>query len=259
MIILDQLPLSLAALILASLVVCAGSTLQVATGAGLGLLAGPVLLLSLNSGTAVFVSIVLNLLVSLALLPQERRQIAWAPLRLLMAGTVVGLPLGWLALNLIDVAFLRLITGVIVLAAALQLIILARQIRDGDPGLAVPRTLLGGGFSGIMSGGLAIPGPVALWTLLRQNLAATPTRATLRALYVFSYTGALMIHLGLGGGQATSWRMIAALLPALGVGIGLGILAKRRVGDAILHGVLRMLLLVMGGSLLVKGVLDVAV
>ena len=61
----EQLPLTLGALALTSLVFSAGTALQVATGIGLGLLAGPVLILSLESETAIFVAIILNLLVSI--------------------------------------------------------------------------------------------------------------------------------------------------------------------------------------------------
>ncbi len=60
----DELPLTLGVLALTSLVVCAGTVLQVATGVGLGLLAGPVLILSLHSETAIFVAIILNLMVN---------------------------------------------------------------------------------------------------------------------------------------------------------------------------------------------------
>ncbi len=98
MALVEQLPLTLGALALTSLVVCAGTALQVATGVGLGLLAGPVLILSLESETAVFVAIILNLLVSFALLPQEKGEITWPPLRLLLVGTLLGVPLGWLVL-----------------------------------------------------------------------------------------------------------------------------------------------------------------
>ena len=107
MALVEQLPLTLGALTLISLVVCAGTALQVATGFGLGLLAGPVLILSLQSETAIFVAIILNLLVSFALLPQERGEISWQPLRLLLVGTLVGIYFimgGWGMMGVASVA-----------------------------------------------------------------------------------------------------------------------------------------------------------
>lgn len=252
----EQLPLTLSALTLISLVVCAGTALQVATGVGLGLLAGPVLILSLQSETAIFVAIILNLLVSVALLPQEKGEIAWPPLRLLLVGTLVGVPLGWLVLQQIEPTMLRLFTGVVVLAAAIQLL-LARPKATGGGEQVRLRTLVGGGISGFMSGCLAIPGPVAMWTLLQHNIAPSLVRATLRAVFVFSYGAAFLVHFGLGGQTVTGWRTVAALVPALVVGVALGIVVKRKVREATLHVTLRLLLLAMGLSLLWKGISDV--
>ncbi len=257
MALIEQLPLTLGALALTSLVVCAGTALQVATGVGLGLLAGPVLILSLESETAIFVAIILNLLVSFALLPQEKGEIYWPPLRLLLAGTLVGVPLGWLLLQQIDATMLKLFTGGIVLAAAMQLLLLRREAAVGGGKTAHLRTLVGGGFSGFMSGCLAIPGPVAMWTLMQQNIAPSVVRATLRALFIFSYGAAFLVHFGLGGETWAGWSTVAALVPALAVGIVLGIVAKRNVREATLHVALRLLLLAMGLSLLWKGILDV--
>jgi len=253
----EQLPLTLGALALTSLVVCAGTALQVATGVGLGLLAGPILILSLEGETAIFVAIILNLLVSFALLPQEKGEITWPPLRLLLVGTLPGVPLGWLVLQQIDGTTLKLFTGVVVFAAAIQLLLLRRKAELGGGKSAHLRTLVGGGFSGFMGGCLAIPGPVAMWTLLQQQNTPAQVRATLRALFVVSYGAAFVVHFGLGGETATGWSTVAALVPALAIGVVLGIVVKRRVREATLHVALRLLLLAMGVSLLWKGISDV--
>ncbi len=161
-------------------------------------------------------------------------------------------------LQQIDATTLKLFTGVVVLAAAIQLLLLRREAVVGGGKTAPLRTLVGGGFSGFMSGCLAIPGPVAMWTLLQQDIAPSQVRATLRAIFVFSYGAAFLGHFGFGGATATGWSTVAALLPALAVGVALGVVVKRYVGDAILHTALRLLLLVMGLSLLWKGISDVA-
>ncbi len=257
MALVEQLPLTLGVLALTSLVVCAGTVLQVATGVGLGLLAGPVLILSLQSETAIFVAIILNLIVSVVLLPQERGEISWPPLRLLLVGTLVGVPLGWLVLQQIEATTLKLFTGVVVLAAAIQLILLHRKTAAGGGKAVRLRTLVGGGFSGFMIGCLAIPGPVAMWTLLQRNIAPSQVRATLRALFVFSYSAAFLVHFGLGGETATGWSTVAALVPALAVGVALGVFVKRHVREASLYIALRLILLAMGLSLLWKGISDV--
>ena len=178
-------------------------------------------------------------------------------MRLLLVGTLVGVPLGWLVLQQFDSTMLRLFTGIVVLAAAIQLLLPRRQAADGD-GAARIRTLVGGGISGFMSGCLAIPGPVALWALLQQGLAPSLVRATLRAVFVFSYGAALLVHFGFGSETARGWSIVAALVPALVVGGVFGVVIKRYVGDTALHIALRVLLLAMGLSLLWKGISDVA-
>ena len=50
---------------------------------------------------------------------------------------------------------------------------------------------------------------------------------------------------------------MAALVPALAIGIVLGVVAKRNVREATLHIALKALLLIMGLSLLWKGISDV--
>lgn len=243
----------LSLLILVSLVVGAGTVLQVATGVGLGLLAGPVLILSMQSDTAVFVAIVLNLLVSLVLLPAEWADISWPPLRRIMAGAVVGVPLGWLVLQQIDTTSLKLLAGTVVLAAAIQQLFPGRRLGGAAAG---SRTLVGGAISGFMTASLAIPGPIAMWALLQHDITPSQVRATLRGTFVFAYSAAFLVHFGLAGGAATGWGSVAVLLPALAVGLGLGIIAKAHVADTVLSGALKILLLVMGVSLLWKGISD---
>jgi uncharacterized membrane protein YfcA len=255
---LEQLPLSGGSLVLASLVVCAGTALQTATGVGLGLLAGPILILTLESQTAIVVAILLNLIVSLALLPQERGEILWSPLRQLLVGTLIGVPVGWLLLQQMDAMTLKLFAAVVVLGAGVQLVLVgkgaAAQSAPQDRPLA---TTLGGGVSGIMSGCLAIPGPIALWTLVRQGQPPRLIRATLRALFVFSYGAAFLVHFGFGSRDTGSWIVLATLLPAVAIGLGLGAIIKRRVAETILFNAFKILLVAMGASLLWKGLSNV--
>jgi len=105
---------------------------------------------------------------------------------------------------------------------------------------------------------LAIPGPIALWTLVRQGQAPRAIRATLRALFVLSYGAAFLVHFGLSGQDTGIWIVLATLLPAVVIGLGLGTIIKRRVAETILLNAFKILLVVMGASLLWKGLGNVA-
>ena len=259
MAVLEQFPLSGGAFVLASAVVCAGTALQTATGVGLGLLAGPILILTLEGQTAIFVAILLNLIVSLLLLPQERAEIIWPPLRLLALGSLLGIPLGWYLLSQMDAATLKLTAALVVLAAGLQMMFAGKA--PGAPGEAQQRplfTVFGGSVSGIMSGCLAIPGPIALWTLVQQRHSPRLIRATLRALFVFSYGAAFIIHFAIGDALAGSsrnggWIILAALLPAVALGLLLGGFLKKHIAETILLNLFKVMLVAMGVSLIWKG------
>ena len=256
---LEQFPLWGGPLVLASAVVCAGTALQTATGVGLGLLAGPVLILTLDGQTAIFVALLLNLIVSLLLLPQERAEILWPPLRQLSLGSLIGIPLGWYLLLQMDAMTLKLVAALVVLAAGLQLFLAGRRQDAGSTPQERPLfTVLGGGVSGIMSGCLAIPGPIALWTLVQQRQTPRSIRATLRGLFVFSYGAAFLIHFALGEGLVHStknggWTVLALLLPALVVGLLLGSWLKKHIAEAILLNLFKVMLVAMGASLIWKG------
>ena len=74
--------------------VVVASLLQGAMGIGFGVIAGPVLLLALNSAAAIQVSITLSLVTALMLAPTLIRQTHWPVLRLFLIGSCLGVPLG---------------------------------------------------------------------------------------------------------------------------------------------------------------------
>ena len=82
------------AVLLAFAMVAIGAILQLTTGVGLGLIAGPFLLFVMDPASAILRAIVLNLLLSVILLPWEWRQIEFAPLARLTGWAAIGIPLG---------------------------------------------------------------------------------------------------------------------------------------------------------------------
>ncbi len=257
------LPMTPADWAMASALVLVGSTLQAATGVGLGLIAGPILVLTLGGGAAIFIAIMLNLALSLMLLPQESGDVLWPEFRLLALATIIGVPLGWLILQQLTPLTLKWVAGIMVLLAALQL--LATRFRgNADPGPDGAQgnrlVLLGGGLvSGLMCGCLAIPGPAGLWAALQSRMPPLAIPATLRALFAFSYAGAALIHFGLEGFDGIAdkpWLETMVLLPAVVLGLVLGLLLRRRVDEGTLRTVLYLLLFAIGVSMLWRSWLE---
>ncbi|MCP4934005.1 MAG: sulfite exporter TauE/SafE family protein [bacterium] len=232
-----------------------GSTLQVATGVGLGLIAGPSLLYFLDSISAVQTAIILNLVLTLFLLPSEKNAISHSPLLHLSIWFCLGLPLGFALLFLLEISTLKLIGAAVILLSVVQLKFFPAKASKGTDGSWMIR--VGGSLSGAMTGALAIPGPVALWALLSSGLDTVMTRATLRAYFVIAYTLTFLLHLGfIGSGQQT-WGMSGILVPAVIGGIIAGKYGRRYLEPDQLRHILEIVLVIMGLSLLIKGVLDV--
>ncbi|MCV0426843.1 MAG: sulfite exporter TauE/SafE family protein [Roseibium sp.] len=232
-----------------------GASLQVATGVGLGLIAGPVLLFFLDGSAAIQTAIILNLVLTACLLPSELRDVAGRPLAHLCLWGCVGIPVGTMLLLIASSTSLKIFSGIVVLLAVVQLRFLPAQKTASSS--AQPWIVrVGGTISGGMTGALAIPGPIALWTLLSGGLKPAAVRATLRAYFFVAYTVALIIHLVLSQREEGSLTLSAVLLPAVGLGIGLGLLGRNVISSERLRQFLELILVVMGISLLSRGLWD---
>ena len=232
-----------------------GASLQVATGIGLGLIAGPALLFFLEGSAAIQTAIILNLVLTACLLPSELRDVAGRPLTHLCLWAFVGIPVGTFLLLVASSTSLKIFSGIVVLLAMAQMRFLPAQksaSAESQPWIV----RIGGTVSGGMTGALAIPGPIALWTLLSGGLKPAAVRATLRAYFFIAYTVALLIHLLFSQRDESSLNLTLVLLPAVGFGIGLGLLGRKSISPERLRQFLELILIVMGISLLGRGLWD---
>lgn len=250
---LAELPVS--ALWIPFVVVFIGSALQVATGVGLGLIAAPAMLFVLDGPAAVQTAIILNLTLTALLLPFELGYVAFSRLFAISRWALLGVPIGGLLLMAVGNTSLKLICGVVVVLAVIQLRFFPLPLLQ-SPVQQRWLNRIGGTVSGGMTGALAAPGPVALWALLSSGLDASSVRATLRAYFLFAYIVAFAVSLALVGSHFRIWATSLVLLPAVVLGIGAGILGRRSLGTAALRTILEIVLLAMGLSLLVKGLSD---
>jgi uncharacterized membrane protein YfcA len=233
----------------AAAVVFIASVVQTVTGAGLGLMAGPVLLIAMGSTDAVQVAVVLNLALSLALFPREGRSVPRKPLGWLVAGALAGLPLGIYALHAMEIQSLKLLAGITVSAGGLQMLLARKAKTNNQP----YNRLTGFGLvAGAMTAALAIPGPVALWGLSRTTLNVAEIRATLRAFFIFAYGICVVGYLVRGA----AWDNVLMTSGWLGIPLGLGMVtgmaAQRQGGEAWLRRAFVVLVLAMGAALLIE-------
>jgi uncharacterized protein len=233
--------------LLAGIAVFLASALQTATGAGLGLIAGPALLLAMTSSAAIHVAAVLNLVLSLALLPFERHQFPRVPFAWLCVGAAIGVPFGAWILHIVSLPILQLLTGIAVTLGGVQLLIAERTKRDR---IAFKSLVPFGVLAGIMTAAMAIPGPAALWGLARSTLQPAQVRAVLRGFFVVVYIVTLAIHSAIGMPWAAVVDATLWMLPCLAAGAIVGTVIKGRASARTLRLSFLILLLVMGVALL---------
>ena len=245
--------------IIANSAVFLAAVLQAATGVGLGMIVGPALILVMGSKSAIQVAIILNLSLSILLLPGEVKEIHWPSLKTLVLGTVIGMPVGLLLISVLDLTGLKLFAAITVSLLGAQLI--HHRYHQSTTGTAQePGAMILPGASiasGIMTSSLAMPGPVAMWALARKGINAEQIRATLRGLFVISYALALVAHAlrGMDWGLVIDSSLDLGI--ALAAGTAIGFFVKRRLPGWVLSNLLLGMLLVMGLSLFVKSMLEI--
>ncbi len=229
--------------------------LQAATGIGFGVIAGPIILLVLDSGAAVQVTILLSLLIALVLAPAIYRQVDRPLLARFLLGSLAGLPIGILVFLQVGVDALKLLAGVAVLFMALSASGLlswspggGEARRDGTAGRLVDYGI--GLVSGAMSASLAMPGPVAAARLSARARPKDTVRATVLALFIPSYLAAMAFQAGFAAVEKPTLVLTASLVPATLVGVLLGRLSAARIGERAFRRLIVAVLLATAVSLL---------
>lgn len=223
--------------------VLTASLLQGATGIGFGVIAGPVLLYTLNSGSAIQVSIMLSLVIALLLAPTLLRQAHWPVLKLLLIGTCLGIPLGILVFVRIDIVTLKLLAGLAVAFMALTAAgVLERVGRKGRGGNSKHTAWGLGVVSGLMSSSLGMPGPVPAAWMVTRRFPKSVIRATILIMFVPSYTAALAFQAVTPGISDESINLSVQLLPATVAGVLAGRILEKKISERTFRGVITLVL-----------------
>ncbi len=219
------------------------AALQSATGIGFGVIAGPVLLIALNSGSAIQISIILNLLIASILAPSLWRQADRHLLARLLIGLAIGSPVGLLIFLNMDIVALKAFAG---LAVAYTLFLILRNNRAPShaPTLATKSTeqISIGALSGIMGASLAMPGPIPAAWMSARGFSRETIRATILVMFVFAYVVALALQFGFAGISADAIRLSAMLAPSTIIGILVGRSLVSRVTEQTFHYLLVIIL-----------------
>ncbi len=221
--------LSALELLIALAAVAVGATIMGAVSFGMGLTVAPVLLLFLPAQDAiVVVNAIIPILLSFVLLT-TRRHLPFRQLRGMALGGVLAVPLGALLLSTANPTALRITIGVAILGLGL-LNLLNLQLPMARHPAAGP---LVGFLTALSITALSIGGPLAAAYVVARHWRREEMRAALAFYFICVYVVAFAIYAWLGLVRTETLLTIAALLPSLAVGFGLGALLARRMNESV--------------------------
>ncbi|MBT3330227.1 MAG: sulfite exporter TauE/SafE family protein [Rhodospirillaceae bacterium] len=227
---------------------------QGATGFGFAIIALPFLLLIMGSLEAVGLTIILNLLVSLVLLPGLWRLAPKKTLAWLSMGSMVGFPVGLVIFLQASLDWVRLAVGLIILGFAAW-----QGLRLWRPGTTQPTdeqtseqtwgnwpAAVVGAISGVMATALAMPGPSVMLYLSARAMTKDAVRATTLCLFALSYGAALALQAGVGVIGNQTWLVAAvAALPTV-AGAKIGNYLSKYLNEALFRVIILAILLITG-------------
>lgn len=239
--------------------VFSAALLQAATGIGFGVIAGPIILIALNDGSAIQISILLSLLIAVVLTPSLIKSVDRTLLPRLLVGTVIGLPIGMAVFVLVTVDLLKVLAGAAVLFMAYlatKALIGSRPNGAGAVSDARLQDLGVGVLSGAMCAGLAMPGPVVAARMMTRGQSKGATRATILVLFVFSYIAAIAVQAVTVGVAMPTLSLTATLAPATLLGVLVGKISAGRISEKLFRWTIVVILIATAGSLLLSAVPD---
>ncbi len=234
--------------------VALAALVQAVTGLGFALVAGPALLLLMDSSGAMPVTAGLCLLVATLLVPVVGREVDGRALARICLGGILGLPVGLALLLLAETWALKLGAG---LTLAL---VLAGMLWRAAAGAPRPISWRQGVLPGVLGGALAMPGPLVALSLGAAGAGKARIRATLTLFFLPAYSSILLAQAAVGAVDGASLALMLRLAPAVVAGTLGGVLiapliSETRFRQVVLAGigVIAAVLLADGSATLLGG------
>jgi uncharacterized protein len=228
-------------------IVAAAGVMRGITGFGGGMLMTPPLAILLGPVPAVVISLFLEAIAALIMVPAIYRDLPIRPFGLLIVPACLAIPAGTLVLMGIDAGLARRLIGAMVAISSLAMLSGLRYTR------AAPNSLFAGvgALAGLLLGATGIGAPPVILFLLSGPI---PIRATRAILTVFISATSLIGFIALLVGGAITGALLAwsALLAACYLGaIGIGMKVFTRLTDRSVRTIALSLMLIVGIAALV--------
>ena len=221
---------------------------QTVTGFGLALVSMALLSQWLGIQVAAPLVAMVAALLEITLLVLRRDAVNWRVVWRLSLASVVGIPLGILAVKIVDGQIVLTILGIVIAAYAAYALASPRL-----PSLVWPGWAYGAGFlAGLLSGAYNTGGPPVVMYGDSQRWSPAEFKTNLQGFFFLN--DALVI-----GGHALSghltpavWGHWASALPSVALGLLVGLSVERYINPLILRKIVLLLLVVVGVRLILQ-------
>lgn len=210
-------------ILLASITFFAAMT-QSITGFGFALLTLPFFLLILDVQSAVQLTQIATLLITISLIPFVYQHAPKRIIRYLAIGSIAGFPLGLFFLNYASNTSIQLFVGMaILIALALPYWSNKKMTTHSSQPVISPLQISAFGLiSGIMTTSIAMPGPGLAFYAQRHRMRKIEMRATIIVMMAFSYAIATLLQLWMNGLYDSSRTSLGYVLAPAFIGTYVG-------------------------------------
>jgi uncharacterized protein len=219
--------LNLIQFLINSFIILVGSLIQACIGFGFSLVAAPLLTLVISPTKVVVIMTLLSFVSNLFMITDTRKSLRLKLILPLVAGAMIGLPIGVYILGHLEPRLIKALVGVIVIIFAVIL----------TPGIQLPLSwsqyvLFPAGFiSGIIHASTSLGGPPVVVALASQQVEKNIFRATTTSLFLLMNIGILPVMAWQGLLEWSTVKLALINLPALCIGTWIGTVISRHVPE----------------------------
>lgn len=228
--------------LLVSLIVALATFTQAVTGFGLALVSMPLLVSLIGIQLAAPLVALVGIASQLILMVRYRQRVAWRAIIGLAVGSIIGIPLGVLALRTIDEQIVTLLLGVVILGYVAYSVAVSAPPRITGRGWELLFGLAGGLLTGAYNSG----GPPLVIYGSSQRWPPLVFKGNIQALLVVHSVTVITAHAVNGGYTAQVFALFAVALPALLIGTLAGFLLDRYINARVFHRLILALLVILG-------------
>ncbi|PYN96597.1 MAG: hypothetical protein DMD91_20850 [Candidatus Rokuibacteriota bacterium] len=238
-----------AAWVAGACILAASSFVMGLAGFGIGLVSLAFLPWVMAPSTAVVLTTIYATVFAIVIIVPLRRDLSIAPVRDMIAGTLVAMPLGvWVLATLPASLLNRLIGVVLILVVLLQFL---GRLPDTSPGRSW--AFVAGALGGALGGAVGTPGPPVVVYATTQTWSPRTVKANLQGFFIVNQLAALAGYWWAGLLTKDVLRLsVDFAIPAL-AGVLAGVMLGNRIDRGRFRQIVYTLLFVSGIVLVIRG------